>query len=180
MKQIIFFAACLISGLLISCNQKTGTDTTTGGNSSTTNTSDDSKQMEANSEQIYRAIETGNFNGIDTTMAADIVDHSGPDGDIKGRDSVIAALKQVSVMNKNVKVETLARSYDPAKGYVFTMVRRTGTSVTGMEGMPANTHYDYNAVDVVKVRDGKATEHWGFVDPAAIMKVMGKQPEKKK
>jgi predicted SnoaL-like aldol condensation-catalyzing enzyme len=180
MKRIIFFTACLISGMLISCNEKRGTDTSSGSNSATANASDDRKQMEANSEQIYRAIETGNFNGIDTTMSPDIVEHAGPQGEIKGRDSVIASLKRISVMNKNVKVETLARSYDPVKGYIFTMVRRTGTSVRAMNGMPANTPYDYTAVDVVKLKDGKATEHWGYADPNAIMKMMGKQPEEKK
>ncbi|MDQ6813240.1 MAG: ester cyclase, partial [Bacteroidota bacterium] len=165
---------------LISCNEKSGKDTIASSNSSASNTTDDRKQMEANSEQVYRAIETGNFTGIDTTMAPDIIEHSGPHGEIKGRDSVIASLKQISVMNKNVKVETLARSYDPATGYIFSMVRRTGTTVTPMDGMPANTPYDVTAVDVVKVKDGKATEHWGYVDPNAMMKMMGKQPGEKK
>jgi ketosteroid isomerase-like protein len=39
-------------------------------------------------------------------------------------------------------------------------------------GMPAGTLMNENVVDLVKIKDGKITEHWGYVDPAAMMKQM--------
>ena len=35
---------------------------------------------------------------------------------------------------------------------------------------------DENSVDVVKIKDGKMVEHWGFVDPGAMMKQMQAMP----
>jgi predicted SnoaL-like aldol condensation-catalyzing enzyme len=58
--------------------------------------------------------------------------------------------------------------------YLFTLVRLTGTTTAspGM-GMPPNKKMDSKSVDVVKLKDGKAVEHWEFVDPKDMMAMMG-------
>ena len=39
--------------------------------------------------------------------------------------------------------------------------------------MPAGSALDEKGVDVIKLnKDGQMIEHWGFVDPAAMMKHM--------
>ena len=60
--------------------------------------------------------------------------------------------------------------------YLFTLARLTGTTTAnpGM-GMPPNKKMDLKSVDVVKVKNGKATDHWQFVDPKEMMEMMGAQ-----
>ena len=43
-------------------------------------------------------------------------------------------------------------------------------------GMPAGSKMDEKGVDVIKLKDGKMVEHWGFVDPVAMMKHMQSMP----
>jgi hypothetical protein len=46
--------------------------------------------------------------------------------------------------------------------YHFTMVNMYGISTDDQFGMPANTTMNAPFVDVVRLRDGKIVEHWGF------------------
>jgi hypothetical protein len=39
-------------------------------------------------------------------------------------------------------------------------------------GMPAGTNVDMSPIEVSKFKDGKATEHWTFMQPAEMMKMM--------
>ncbi len=46
----------------------------------------------------------------------------------------------------------------------------------------SNTKMDMTTVDVVKFKDGKAVEHWSYMDPKDMMKMMppvGKMDSKK-
>ena len=54
-------------------------------------------------------------------------------------------------------------------------MRFTGTS-DGSMGMPKGP-YDMKAVEVEKFKDGKAIEHWEFMDPAEMMKNDGPSAE---
>ncbi len=54
--------------------------------------------------------------------------------------------------------------------YVFSWMHYTGTS-DGAMGMPKGP-YSMNVIEVSKFKDGKATEHRGFVDMKEMMKVM--------
>ena len=43
-------------------------------------------------------------------------------------------------------------------------------------GMPVGTKYEMNAMEVSKFNsDGKATDHWEFMEPAEMMKMMQQQ-----
>jgi predicted SnoaL-like aldol condensation-catalyzing enzyme len=42
-------------------------------------------------------------------------------------------------------------------------------------GMP-NGPYDMTAIELAKFKDGKAVEHWNFMEMQSMMKMMGQQP----
>ncbi len=42
-----------------------------------------------------------------------------------------------------------------------------------MMGKKAGEVYSMNSMEVGKFKDGKMTDHWTFVDPAEMMKMMG-------
>ena len=155
MKQI-FFAA--IAGFLCitSCND------------ATSNKGSDAKQKNiAASDAISKAFETGDVSKIDSFVSVDFIDHT-DQGDKKGRDSLKAMVKFVHDNFTDTKQEKVKELADDE--YVFSWMHYTGTS-NGVMGMPKGP-YSMNTVEVAKFKDGKAIEHWAFVNMMEMMKMM--------
>ena len=91
---------------------------------------------------------------------------------MKGRDSLKAMVNWVHSNMKNMKTEKIREVADG--DFVFSWMRYTGTS-DGTMGMP-NGPYDMSAIEVAKFKDGKAIEHWNFMETQSMMKMMGPQP----
>lgn len=163
MKKLFFAAAGLSLCLFISCNDskdsKTTTTTTTG-----------AEKNREHMASVYRGIESGDMSKMDEFVADDIVDHY--HGQTNGRDSVKKMLGDMHNHFSNLKMEILAEATSANDEYHFTLVRMTGTTTDDKMGRPANTPVDESSVDVVKIKDGKAVEHWGFDDPAVMMQMM--------
>ena len=164
MKKLILAAAVLC--FFASCKDSTTT--------STTDNSQNKKNLE-NNKKVIKAIETGDAAVIDSLIASDAVDHQTPTGmDLKGPDSVRHMLKDMHNHMKDLKFDIIA---DAANGdYIFTLSKFKGTCTDASMGMPAGTKMDMTGVDVVKVKDGKMVEHWGFVDANEMMKNMKGMP----
>jgi len=175
MKKLICFGALGFVFVFMSC--KDSSTSAPGSNSDTTMSQ--AERNKANNRLIMKAIETGDAAVIDSLIASDAVDHSGPDmKEIKGGDSIKSMLKNMHNSVTDMKNDIIA---DAADGdYVFTLSRMTGTTTAnpGM-GMPPNTKMDMTGVDVVKFRDGKALEHWSYMDPKEMMKMMPPPPSGK-
>ncbi len=161
MKKLSLAIACIIFCFLMSCKQST----------STANESNpQAEKNKANTKEVYKAIETGNVSGLDSIIDKDFVDHAGENGDVKGIDSLKKMFTQIHNQINNIKLESIANGTDG--DYNFDLNRMTGTTNSAFMGMPANTKIDMMEVDVVKIRDGKAVEHWSYVDPKDMMKMM--------
>ncbi len=161
MKKIFLATACIIFCFLMSCKQSTST------------ANDSNSQLEknkANTHEVFKAIETGNVSKLDSVLDKDIVDHAGMNGDIKGLDSVKKMFIQMHDHISNIKLESIANARDG--DYNFDLTRLTGTTNSAFMGMPAKTKIDAMRVNVVKIKDGKAVEHWGYSDPKDMMKMM--------
>jgi predicted SnoaL-like aldol condensation-catalyzing enzyme len=165
----------ILSGLsvavffLISCNNPAST-TAPGSTSSQNETNI------ANNLKIYKAIETGDVSSIDTLIASDAVDHEGPNGtEIKGRDSIVKMLGDMHNHIKDIKADVVTSAGNG--DYVFTLVHFTGTAIDSSMGM-AGKSIDERGVDVVKFKNNKMTEHWGFTDDAQVNKEMMEMHQK--
>ncbi len=119
----------------------------------------------AASHVISDAFGSGDISKIDNVVAEDFVDHTDR-GDMN-RDSLKAMIKMVHATNKDMKMEVIREMADDE--YVFTWMRFTGTSDGSM--MPAGP-YDMKALQAVRFRDGKAVEHWEFMELRDMMKMM--------
>jgi predicted SnoaL-like aldol condensation-catalyzing enzyme len=128
------------------------------------------KNIEA-SRAISKAFETGNTAVIDSVVAEDFLDHT-ERGDIRGRDSLKAMVKMVHENFKDMKSETIKDLADDE--YVFSWMRFTGTSDGNMSMSPGP--YDMQMIEVAKFKDGKAVEHWSFMNAQEMMKMMGQMP----
>jgi predicted ester cyclase len=162
MKKLFSAAAVIMICLMISCNDS--------GSSSSTSGNDQNAQNLEKNRKVLKGIETGDSSLINPYIADDAVDHQGPHGDIKGGDSIRHMLADMHNHVKDIKFDVIA---DAANGdYIFCLSKMTGTMNDDSWGMPAGTKMDEKGVDVIKIKDGKMVEHWGFVDPAAMMKHM--------
>lgn len=130
------------------------------------------KNMVAN-RSIYKGIEIG-----DTAMlkaiAIDAIDHSGPMGELRGGTAIKTMLADFHNHIKNLKMTVVA---DAANGdYVFSWIRMTGTANDATMGWPAGAKINSTSVDILKFKNGKATEHWGYADPNEMMEMMKNMP----
>jgi predicted SnoaL-like aldol condensation-catalyzing enzyme len=113
---------------------------------------------------VDKAFATGDVSGIDCVIAADFVDHT-QKGNMN-RDSLKAMIK-MSAKPKTMKMETIKEVADDE--YAFAITHYSGTSDGKM--MPAGP-YDLHSVEVVKSKDGKAIEHWNYMESAEVTKMM--------
>jgi len=90
-------------------------------------------------------------------------------GDMKGIDSLKAAVKWIQENMKDMKME-LRREWADNE-YVSSWMRFTGNNTTAMPGFPAGP-YDWNTIELSRYEEGKLIEHWGFMDIQSVMKMM--------
>ncbi len=147
--------------LYVSCNNKAA-DETTG----ETKLSDQAEKNLVATHIVSDAFQTGDISKIDSAVASDFVDHTDR-GDM-GRDSLKAMITKWKAASKDAKTEIVKELADDE--YVFSWMRFTGSS-DGSMGMPAGP-YDMKSIEVIRFKDGKAVEHWGFMEPRDMMKMM--------
>jgi predicted SnoaL-like aldol condensation-catalyzing enzyme len=162
MKQILsLFAIGILFGCISCNNDKT--------ESASGETKKDNSMVEKNlaaSRIVTKAFDSGDPSMIDSVVASDFVDHT-EHGD-KNRDSLKAAIVAWKADSKDSKTEVIKELADD--DYVFSWLKFTGTS-SGTMGMAAGP-YTMTSIEVVRLKDGKAVEHWGFMEPREMMKMM--------
>jgi predicted SnoaL-like aldol condensation-catalyzing enzyme len=127
-----------------------------------------------NTMKVYHAIETGDLSNLDQVIDANIVDHT-MQGDVTGLDAVKNMFTQMHDHIDNISMKLIAGAYNG--DYHFALSRMTGTTNSEFMGMPANTPIDMTNVDVVRVKDGKAVEHWEYIGPKEAMEMMNMHHE---
>jgi predicted ester cyclase len=126
---------------------------------------------QAANNAINRAIESGDMSNLGDYITADAVDHSGQHGDVVGLDSIKAELAPLHKLATNdLKFDVVKELAD--SDYVFQWVRMTGTAASADMGVPVGQKFSVATINVSKFKGGKATEHWEFMQPADMMKMM--------
>lgn len=118
-------------------------------------------------QAVANAFETGDTSKINELVAPDFIDHTDR-GDM-GRDSLKAAILMMHKADSTLKFNTIRAFGDDEYGMVW--YKLTGTS-DGTIGMPKGP-YSMNSIDMVRFKDGKAVEHWSFMELAELAKMMG-------
>ena len=160
MKKIFISA---FAGLLCMCTACNTPATTTADND---NKAQEEKNLAA-SNVVGKAFETGDVTGVDSVVADDFIDHTDR-GDVKGKDSLKAMATMIHTNFKDMKMEKVN---DAANGdYVYTWMNYSGTS-DGTMGLPKGP-FNMNGIELTKFKDGKAVEHWNFMDSRDVAKMM--------
>jgi predicted SnoaL-like aldol condensation-catalyzing enzyme len=153
MKNIFLLLSVAVCSTFISCNSG-------GGMSATAK-----KNLEVN-DDIMKAYEAGDFGKMGDYIAADAIDHGGEKGDVKGLENIVSQMKLYREQMPDMK-STMTRSLADDE-YVYTWAKMSGT----MGGKQT----EMSSVDVSKFKDGKAVEHWIYMDPKEVMQMMQSMP----
>jgi len=161
MKRLLFLMMVTPACVLISCNDK-------GGPSAAAQ-----KNMDA-MHGITKCFDSKDFSKLGDYIAEDGIDHAGEQGDIKGLANMKAEFTKMVAAYKDSKTEVIKEIADDE--YVMTWQHYTGTLTADQMGMKAGDKFDMSAMEVAKFKDGKAVEHWTFMQPADMMKMMPPPP----
>ncbi len=120
---------------------------------------------------ISKAIESGDMSNLNDYLAENVIDHAAEGGPAKGFENVKAEITKYSQYADNMKSEVIKELADD--DYVMCWMRFTGTMKVDQMGMKKGDTYNTTALEVSKFNaDSKAVEHWTFVDPAEMAKMM--------
>lgn len=129
-------------------------------------------------KSFYPMWEKGDWAAMEKIVAADFKDHS-PMSDPSApfnRDTLMYYLKMNKEAFPDMKMEVLHAA--GADDMVFVHYHFTGTNTGSFMGMPpTNKKVDYMGVDLLKIKDGVAIEHWDYGDNITYMRQMGMMPE---
>ena len=171
MKKILSFLSIIATVVFVSCSDSKTENTSTDTMSSDKKENSMADKNLAAYHVVEKAFETGDPASIDSVVSSDFVDHT-ERGDMN-RDSLKAMIVMMHKAYPDMKAETIKDLADD--DYVMGMRRYSGTS-NGEPGMPPKGQpYNMKSIEVVKFKDGKAVEHWAFMEMADMMKMMGPQ-----
>ncbi len=155
MKNLIYLLA--LAGIIVSCNAPTKTD----------------NKAAANEQKLQRfydeVINAHNPNAVDSFCTPEFVDHQpSPNHSGKGLDDLKAQFKEFFAEFPDVH---FTPNMIVGKGdTVMALVTMTGTHAK------TNKQINVQATDVIVLKDGKATDRWGFGEEMKMMGQMGMLP----
>ena len=138
---------------------------------------------EANKEKLkgfYKEVfNAHNPDAISNYCTDKFVDHNPDPGQKQGMEGLKAAFKGLfaAFPDIHVSVEQVVVEGDLA----VARITMSGTQKGEYMGMPASgKHFKMGGIDIVKIKDGKATDRWGYFDGAAMMEQLAPKKEEKK
>jgi steroid delta-isomerase-like uncharacterized protein len=118
----------------------------------------------------------GKLDKLNDYIAEDFVEHEMMPGMAEGREGCRQFFSMIRTAFPDIKfkVEFMVAEGDKVVAYV-TM---SGTQKGEFMGMPAGgKSFSTPTVDIIRIADGKAVEHWGATDSMAMMQQLGATPE---
>jgi len=161
MKNYLTILFVAISCYCVSCNSKSESGLSPAAQ----------KNLDA-MHGVSNSFDTKDFSKIGDYIAADAVDHSGENGDVKGLDSIKASFVRYTANVESQKTEVIKELADDE--FAMSWIRYTGSFKKDQMGYKAGEKFDMKAIEIAKFKDGKAVEHWTYMDPGEVVTMMGK------
>lgn len=125
-------------------------------------------------ESFYdEVMNSHNVAKIKSFCAADFTDHNpNPGYSGKGLDDLAAQLNEMFISFPDLHVTSAFMVAE--EDMVVAYLTMTGTNSGSFANMPpTNKTVKINGIDIVKIKDGKATEHWGVFEDLSMMTQLG-------
>lgn len=107
--------------------------------------------------------QTGDIDAVSLTMADDFVDHAPWPGHPATREGFQSGTAEMRLAFPDLTVEPTKMIAEDDK--VAVIVRITGTQHGEFMGNPPTGRtFEIEAVDILRVKEGKLLEHWGVMD----------------
>ncbi len=141
------------------------------------NTTDDraTRNKELMMKFYEEVINKHNFPMVDSLISADYVDHCVSPGYTPDRTGLKKGWQDfvTGYPDLNTKVNFMVADSE----YVTAQYTFTGTNTGSVMGMPATgKKINVDGVDIVRYKNGKAIEHWGYMDEMKMMTQLGMMP----
>ena len=131
----------------------------------------DAEKYKQGHRDVLTGIETGDSTKF-SILADDAVDHTGPMGaEISGAENIKRALIEMKNHVKDMKFDI--KDEVVSGDYLYVWSTMSGTALDNSMGVAPGTSFKWTGVDIVRFKDGKAAEHWGYVNPADMMPPAG-------
>ncbi len=134
--------------------------------------------QEAATRRMYDMFNTGNLDSLANYMGDDVVDHQVMDPTMstnKGLPYVRDMIARMHIAMPDFHQEILGISTNGDRTYLH--LRLTGTNSGPMNGQPATRKgIDVQGVDILRFENGKAVEHWGYMEEMKMMQQLGLMP----
>jgi len=118
----------------------------------------------------------GNMNAIDELLSPNIVEHNpfpGQGPGVQGFKKGMTELRQ-AFPDLHVTVDDMLADGDK----VVIRSTMTGTNKGKFMNMPATgKQIKVDGIDIVRIKDGKAVDHWGVTDIMTMMQQLGVVPQ---
>lgn len=156
MKKLLFIVSAGIICLCTSCGSKNGTAM-----------SGKTKKNIESMHGITNCFIKKDFSKLGDFVAEDCIDHS---GNLKGLAQMKAEFAKWTTMIDDTRTTTIVEMANDE--YVISWVRFDLTMKTDMGGMKNGQGFNKTDIEVARFRDGKAIEHWTFMEPSEMEKVL--------
>ena len=126
--------------------------------------------------RFYDEVNAGNLAALDELLADDLIEHEETPGLEPNKEGV----KQFFAMFRSAFPDLHIDPHEMlADGdLVCARITTTGTHQGEFLGIPpTGKRIEVEAIDIVRMRDGQAVEHWGVTDTIAMLQQLGVVPE---
>lgn len=160
MKKIVLIATCFVL-LLGSCSEK---------KEDVNSMSSTAKKNLAAMKGIIKCFEKKNFSNLGDYVAEDCIDHY-MEGDLKGLAKMKAEYEKWIGMSDNSPITSKVEFANDEYVLIWTSFEET-MKIDAM-GMKKGQVFKKTDMEMARFKDGKAVEHWTFIEPAVMMQMMG-------
>jgi steroid delta-isomerase-like uncharacterized protein len=174
-RSLFVAAAFGVALTLGGCQQAPSEDAAAADTSATSSNSLEETNEKLTREFIEEVFNKRNLAHADKTLDANFVEHNPSPGQKQGLAGFKESMGPWIDAMPDMKMEVLDVV---TKGdLVFAHVHQTGTFASDIAGMQTKgKKLDVRGVDIIRIKDGKATEHWGYYEEAKMMQQLGMMP----
>jgi steroid delta-isomerase-like uncharacterized protein len=123
--------------------------------------------------RFFEEVNAGNLDALDDLFSEDFIEHEELPGlPTKGPEAPKAAISMFRAAFPDLHMAPVDVLADGDKIVVRGTI--SGTHQGEFMGIPpTNKSFEAQFIDIIEIHDGKATEHWGVTDQAAMMQQLG-------
>lgn len=134
----------------------------------------DKAQMNSRIREAYDCLNNRDYSGFGNFVQSDLTEHSPFPGQEPGLDGLIKSFREMFTAFPDLKFEIKDIIISDDLSRAAILIRLTGTNTGNWLGMESTgKKIDVMGIDWLIMREGKASEHYGYIDSDLFMKQLG-------